>query len=247
MAGRWLCDVTHTHASMFLLNPVGAFLSLLLTVGMGGLGVGVGERLLDWLGIRPVTNGERLVFAGGLGLGALGYSFLALGLVGLLQPLAIWATLALAAVWVWPQVRRWPSRWRGMRASLRAPGFFERLGSTLVVAMLVIVVARGLAPVTDYDGLTYHLVVPREYLRAGRIFPRPGQSHFNFPLTVDLLYIPSILLGLENAARLIHLGLGVLLSLGVYVLAKRLLDSRSRAWLAFLVFGTTPVIGTVGG
>jgi 4-amino-4-deoxy-L-arabinose transferase-like glycosyltransferase len=224
-----------------------AVLSLLVALGMGLLGVAVGERLLERLGSQPGTGGERSVLAGGLGLGALGYGFLALGLVGLLRPIAIWAMLALAAVWAWPQIRRWPARWRDARPSLRPPDMFNRLAITLVVVMLAIVLLRGLAPVTDYDGLAYHLVVPREYLRAGRIVPFPGNAHFNFPLTVDLLYIPAILLGLENAARLIHLGFGVLMGMGVYTLAERCLGSRKQAWLAVLVLSTTPLIGTVGG
>lgn len=224
-----------------------ALFSLLLAGGIGLLGIAVGERLLEWLGVRPASSGERVVLAGGLGLGTLGYGFLALGLVGLLRPLAIWAMLALAAVWARPQVRRWPARWRESRAALRPPSFFERLGLTLIIAMLAIVLVRDLAPVTDYDGLAYHLVVPRNYLRAGGIVPYPGEAHFNFPLTVDLLYVPAVLLGLESAARLIHLGFGVLLGLGVYTLTERLLGSRKRSWLALLVLGTTPVIGTVGG
>ena len=246
MAGHLLSSA-FDQAYLPLPAPVSAVLALLLAVGMGLLGVGVGERILGWLSIRPASDGERLVLAGGLGLGALGYGFLTLGLVGLLRPWAIFAMLALTGVWVWPQARRWPSRWRGKRAAWRPPGFFERLGATLVVVMLGIVLARCLAPVTDYDGLTYHLVVPREYLQAGRILPRPGESHANFPLTVDLLYIPAVLLGLESAAKIIHLGCGVLLGLGVYALAWRLLGTRSGAWLALLVLATTPALGTVGG
>jgi len=211
------------------------------------LGVGLGERLLEWLGIRTTSGGEHVALAGGLGLGALSYGFLALGLAGLLRPVFIWMMLALAAILAWPQARRWPALWRENRPLLHVPGFFERLGITLVIAMLAIVLVRGLSPVTDYDGLAYHLVVPRDYVRAGRIFPYPGEAHFNFPLAVDLLYIPAVSLGLESAAKLIHLGLGALLGLGVYTLAERLLKSRRGAWLALLVFATTPVIGTVGG
>ena len=233
--------------SLLLPGPVCALLSLLLAVGTGVLGIGLGERLLEWLGVRTASDGERVALAGGLGLGALSYGFLALGLVGLLRPVFIWMMLGLAAILAWPQARRWPARWRENWPALRALGFFERLGITLIIAMLAMVLVRGLAPVTDYDGLAYHLVVPRDYVRAGRIFPYPGEAHFNFPLAVDLLYIPAVSLGLESAAKLIHLGFGVLLGLGVYTLAERLLKSRRGAWLALLAFATTPVIGTVGG
>lgn len=233
--------------SLLLPVPVCALLSLLLAVGTGALGVALGEQLLEWLHIRPASGGERVALAGGLGLGALSYALLALGLVGLLRPLFIWAVLALAALLAWPQVRRWSARWRENRPALHLPGFFEQIGVTLVVVMLAIVLLRGLAPVTDYDGLAYHLVVPRDYLQAGRIVPYPGEAHFNFPLTVDMLYIPAILLGLENAARLIHLWFGVLMGLGVYTFTRRLLGGRKAAWMALLVLGTTPVIGTVGG
>ena len=208
--------------------PACALLASLLAVGTGVLGVALGEQLLEWMGIRTASGGERLVLAGGLGLGALSYGFLALGLAGLLRPLFIWAVWALMAVLAWPQVRSWPARWRENRSALRLPGFFERVGITLVLVMLALVFVRGLAPVTDYDGLAYHLVVPRDYLRAGRIVPYPGEAHFNFPLAVDMLYVPSVLLGLENAARLIHLGFGVLMGLGVYALAERPWDRAGR-------------------
>jgi len=235
-----------THLSP-LTAPIRALLSLLLATGIGLLGVGVGKRVLAWLRIKPATSGERLVLAAGLGLGTLGYGFLALGLVGLLHPVAIGAMLALAAVLAWPQMRRWTFSWRKTKDALRPPGFFEQLGATLIIAMLAVVLLRGLAPVTDYDGLAYHLVVPRQYLEAGRLFPQPGDAHANFPLTVDLLYIPAILLKLENTARLMHMGFGILLGLGVYTLARRLFGTRRGGWLALFVFCTTAVIGTVGG
>jgi hypothetical protein len=218
-----------------------------LAGGIGALGIGLGQQLLDLLRVRPTSQEEHIALAGGLGLGALAYSFLTLGLIGLLRPWAIWSTLGLALIWAWPKMRRWPSRWRENPPSLSLSSLFERLGVTLVLVMLAIVLVRGLAPVTDYDGLTYHLVIPRDYLQVGRIYPRPGESHANFPLTVDLLYIPAIMLGLENAAKLIHLGCGLLMGLGTFALASQIMDSRRAGWLAIFVLGTTPVIGTVGG
>ena len=227
--------------------PVSALLSLLLALGTGVLGVGIGERLLELLGIRAASKGERVALAGGLGLGTLAYGFLALGLAGLLRPLAVVAMLALAVVGAWPSLSRYPAYWREARSALQTQSFFERIATALAVTILIIVLVRGLAPVTDYDGLTYHLVVPRDYWRAGGIVPYPGESHSNFPLTIDLLYLPSVVLGLESGVKLIHLGFGVLMGLGVYALGKRLLRSRRGAWLALFVLSTTPVLGTVGG
>ena len=92
--------------SLLLPGPVCALLSLLLAVGTGVLGIGLGERLLEWLGVRTASDGERVALAGGLGLGALSYGFLALGLVGLLRPVFIWMMLGLAAILAWPQAQR---------------------------------------------------------------------------------------------------------------------------------------------
>ncbi|MGC9332602.1 MAG: hypothetical protein ACP5JJ_00520, partial [Anaerolineae bacterium] len=186
---------------LWLEAPVSAFLSCLLALGIVLIGIGLGWRLLNLLRIQPATGGERIVLAGGLGLGGLSYSFLTLGLIGLLRPWAVFVILVLAAVCSWSPLKHWLTRWRGKAADLSVPGLFVRLGVTLTGVMVLIVLVRGLAPVTDYDGLAYHLVVPRNYLRAGRILPYPGIAHFNFPLTVDLLYVPPILLGLENAAQ----------------------------------------------
>jgi hypothetical protein len=227
--------------------PVTTLLSLLLAAGTGVLGVGIGERLLALLGIQSASDGERLVLAGALGLGALAYGFLALGLIGLLRAPAIIVMVTFSSIAAWPSLRHYPMYWRKLWSALERQDFFGRIAITLVVAMLVLVLLRGLAPVIDYDGLMYHLVVPRDYWEAGRISPYPGESHGNFPLTVDLLYIPAVILGLESAAKLIHLGFGVLMGLGVYAAAKRVLGLTRGGWLAVFVLATTPVLGTVGG
>lgn len=227
--------------------PLSALFSLLLAAGTGVLGIGVGERLLDVLGIRPASGVERVTLAGGLGLGALAYGFLALGLTGLLRPWAIGGMVVLVGIWAWPKIRSWPVRWRERPPALDLSNLFQRLAGVLVLVMFLVVLVRGLAPVSDYDGLTYHLVVPRDYLEAGRIYPFPGESHANFPLAVDLLYIPTILLGLESASKLIHLGFGLLMGLGTFALAQRLLGSRRESWLAVFVLATTPILGTVAG
>lgn len=228
-------------------GPVNALLSLLLALATGALGVGLGDHLLALLGIQPASDSERLVLGGGLGLGALAYSLLALGLVGLLGTPALIALAIVALVATLPSVRRYPAYWRKLRLRVNSQVFFERVAIAIVIAMLIAVLLRGLAPVTDYDGLMYHLVVPRDYWRAGRIISYPGEPHGNFPLTVDLLYLPPVALGLESAAKLIHLGFGVLMGIGIYGFARHLLASIRTGWLAVFVLATTPLLGTVAG
>jgi hypothetical protein len=228
-------------------GPVNAFLSLLLALSLGLTGIGLGDRLVDLVGMQSATSSERIVLAGGLGLGVLGYSFLGLGLIGFLQPWAVWAILVLAAVCAYRPLERLLAEARERCDGSPGVGFFQRLGLTLTGVIVLLVLLRGLAPVTDYDGLAYHLVAPRDYVEAGRILSRPGIAHYNFPLTVDLLYIPPILLRLESTAQLMHLGFGVLMGMSVYTLSDRLFQSRRGPWLALLVLGTTPIIGTVAG
>jgi SAM-dependent methyltransferase len=156
---------------LWIRNPAKAFFSLLLAMGTMLIGIGLGERLLDLLKLSTATDGERILLASGLGLGALSYRFLTLGLIGLLRPWAIGAVIVLAIVGAWSSLKHRLARWKENRAkgstiALHARltlqlGFFERLGITLTGVMLLIVLIRGLGPVTDYDGLAYHLVMPR--------------------------------------------------------------------------------------
>lgn len=226
---------------------LGALAAALLAAWMGLLGVSLGKRLLNLFRLPMTHWAESVALAGGLGLGALAYGFLLLGLVGLLRLWSVAAVLAVATVLAWPEIRRWQFSSRLARLVGRRASMFERVGLTLILGMVAVVFIRGLAPVTDYDGLMYHLVVPRDFLKAGRIFATPGEAHPNFPLTVDLLYVPAVAAGVENAARLIHLGFGLLVGIGTYALSRRLIGSHRGALLGTFVLATTPVLGTVAG
>lgn len=239
-------DLMPTSQSLSLPAPLEALLSLCLAIGLMLLGLVVGAQLLAWLRIKPVDKVEQIVLACGLGLGALGYGFLVLGLLGLLRVWTIWVFLAAIAAWAGWRWRRLVSPRPDIWTTLRPQNLFERVGGTLLVIMLLAILLRSLTPVTDYDGLAYHLVVPRDYLEAGRIFPVPGEAHANFPLTAELLFLPAISLGLESAAQLIHASFAALMALGVWALGRRILNSRHGGWIAILVLGTTPLIGTIG-
>lgn len=230
-----------------LSNPIGMVISILIALGILIIGTIIGKQLIRLLGIVAGNSGELIVLASALGIGVVAYLFLALGIIGLLIAPVIWSLLGILAIWTWRKIRGLRVSWQKLWMTGRPENLFEQIGATLVLVMIIIVFLRGLAPVTDYDGLAYHLVVPREYLKAARIIPVPGEAHANFPLLIDLLFIPGITLGLENTARLIHWIFGILMGFGVFTLTRRITGSRHAGWLALFIFATTPVIGTIGG
>jgi hypothetical protein len=73
----------------------------------------------------------------------------------------------------------------------------------------------------EWDALSYHLTVPKAYLREARVFYVPYDHHSNFPFLLQMLY--TLMLGVKSVggAKLCHWLCGVLLTLSVYTFARR--------------------------
>jgi hypothetical protein len=204
----------------------------------------VGRHILRRLRLRELTTAERLVFGLPLGLAVLAYGVLLLGLAGLLRPWAIVLWLALVAVAGW---RDWVDMLGRLAIHLRAlPRQWRRLalGPKIIAAVAGIVLAltlvQALAPPWDYDGLMYHLTGPRAFLQAGRILFMPDLWQANGPFTVEMLFTIGLAFGCDTFARLVHLTYGILLIIGTYALARRLLG-RLEGWLALTVLLGVPI------
>ncbi len=127
----------------------------------------------------------------------------------------------------------------------------------LVVVYLCFGFLYSLTPPIQSDGLRYHLAVPQEYLKAGRIAYLPYQAFSNFPFLIELLFLPPMALGSDLAAKGVHWLLMVTSASWIYLLAARLVygadfETTSRpgasnwARLAAVMFCVTPVVFIVG-
>ncbi|MCC7494840.1 MAG: hypothetical protein IT204_20965 [Fimbriimonadaceae bacterium] len=222
------------------------------------------------LGTALLARCERLLLDGPLrklavrlplGLAALAYLTLAVGLFGGLSTPVAWllllgalalgvaplrreraaaaalrrrtaeTTVAFEAVEVWPQL--WPG------------GAWPRWASLAVGLLLLLLTAAALLvawlPPVAWDDLTYHLAAPKVYARTGWVTVLPYDHHTAFPLTLEMLYTLALLVGDASLAQGVQTVYGLLALLLVGLLGRDFLGPRC-GWLAVLLCATTPLV-----
>ena len=208
-----------------------------------------GRTLAARLGLpETAARPERNLVGLALGLGLLAYGFLALGLLGLLYPIAglLWV-LALAAVGgrqhgaMARESAAWrPPRLQGWNISLTALFAAFALVSLMGVFAPPVVFLPGINA-TEWDSLSYHLADPKLFLQAHRIPSLPWQPHSNFAFTTEMWYTLGLMAGSVPLAKLFHWACAAGSALALYRLGARFVSSRVGLWAA-LLFVSTPLV-----
>jgi hypothetical protein len=165
----WMAFV---YASFYLVpeqRPVGAahlravgetLLNLLTAALLLFVAAGFGRRICRWLGLSFSTTLEQLVLSTGVGLGLLSLLVLALGLAGGLTRWAMALLLGGLTLVAVPDLIATGRALHDLRRVQRPPWPLALyLGATILLTL-----ALALAPPTDWDGLFYHLTLPRLYI-----------------------------------------------------------------------------------
>jgi 4-amino-4-deoxy-L-arabinose transferase-like glycosyltransferase len=195
---------------------------------------GLGRLLSRWL--PPTAPPERLAFSLALGLAAISFLTLALGLAGLLYRGLFIALLLAALVALWPQYRPLLADcWQVLRAG---PGvglsrFEKALGLYLAFALLLTFLWT-LAPPYTWDSLVYHLRYPELYVRNHGVIVPVDTLYAAYPGLLSMLFTAGLLLGSAVIAKLFHLTYLLLTLLLLYLLAGRYF-TRLTGWLAMAV------------
>jgi hypothetical protein len=188
---------------------------------------------------------ERAVFSSALGLGAAAYLILALGLAQWLYPWAIIGVFAALAAVAWREVGELlVGVARGLRGFRSRPVTVGGAAATVfLAAMIVLAVLGALAPASqnDWDGLSYHLAVPKLYLQHHGVYFIGWLSHSNFPFTLEMLYAAGLALHGQAAAKLFHALSGMLLALALLAFGSTHWQRRHGA-LAAVVLLSAPVV-----
>jgi len=183
---------------------------------------------------------EEGLFRVAAGLFVIEYATFALGLAGLLYPLAGVALLAVCLA-------------VGARDLY---GFFARVNKTprmlhldlagvMLFAVTLFVLVKGMSialrPPMSSDILMYHYGVPRMYIDAHRIFPTPDINGSSYPFGTEMLYMLAMLVEGEISANLVTYFMGIGCGLVAYDFTRRFVKS-GMPFLSMAVFLCIPQV-----
>lgn len=221
-------------------------LALAIVVAVAAVACAFGMRLLRFAHRTEFSSFlERAVFATALGLGATAYLVLALGLAGALDARTLVIVLAALAIISWRELGQLVlGVIRGLADFAGRPRSIGGAAATaFIVLTLLLAILAALAPASanDWDGLSYHLAVPKIYLQAHGIHYIGWLSHSNFPFTMEMLYALGLALDGQGAAKLFHALCAVLVVLAILSFGAAHWERRHGA-LAAVIFLSAPVV-----
>jgi hypothetical protein len=174
---------------------------LLACVGAGLLAL---PRLLR---LEKLNRFELPAFAFALGFLILGLLLFFSGILGFAGALSAWCILAagvLSSAFNWSLLVK-------MIVALPRPvvfpirSFFCRnLLFILLLFFSLFMILYALTPPIQSDALRYHLAVPQEYLKRGRIFYLPLNAFSNFPFLAEMHFMLALACGAPEAAQLMQ-------------------------------------------
>jgi hypothetical protein len=196
---------------------------------------------------RTWRRRSRLSFPLALSLGctAVGWTSWLLGTtVGTVAILPAFLAMTVVAL-------RWWREFAGALAScVRAAWLIVRSRPLLAVVLALVLLAlvpQLLLPVTDSDGLRYHLGLPKLFLLTGHVFWYPYELNGAAPQLGEMLYLIGLKLAPAECAKFLHAGMFVAAVATLMLAVHRGRRSRTAALLAALAFAATPAVLAVVG
>ena len=186
----------------------------LILAAAAGIG-SVVLRATRWDQLGSSIIGVRPLLVITLGLGALAYSVLAIGLLGGLYTWVIWTWLLFLAGL--SLVAGKESFWQeGLRLATNVRGRLGRVSRLYQLLIFVVAVMASLnligalAPPLNPDDLLYHFVGPQRYLQSGDIHFIPDKYHTNLPFTMEMLWTAAIGIDAGELAQILNWSVGLL-------------------------------------
>lgn len=201
---------------------------------------GLGQYFFSRTGIRFNSSDESLFFSFGVGSAIVSYTVFILSALHLLYPAILYASLGLLmmfAVFGWRHSR---NPWQLIPGSL--PKGIELLFFAFLVIVAILLFIMVLTPEIGKDALSYHLAVPKLYLRNHGFYFIEGNIFANYPLFGEMLYLLGLFLHNDILAKGIHFVFLIATLLGMNALISNTLEGRGFFNLSALAFVTIPSV-----
>lgn len=228
-----------------LLRHVGAVAaSCLLLLMHAAIGAAV-LRVVSVAGTRSAS--WRWPVTVSLGGGLLATLYLAMGAIGLLQPLAVLLALVPLLVWARRDLQSILTELRTSLGGLRGREFSSaHLPWALVLGFALLLLAGALAPPTEWDSLMYHLRVPMQFLEEGRVFLPRDNFHVALVGVAQMATLPLLAVGIVTGPALMQAAALLLLLVATHGIARGAGLSRVSSALTFAVLVGCPILLLVG-
>lgn len=235
---------------------VSSSINFILLFAITLIAFSLGERAFRYLQIHFSSSLETFVFATSLGFGILSLLIFVLGFLHLLYRSVCYTLLLILLASSIPQVRLFlkkvqdEKRFRkntsnGMENVKDNSPFMTILGFIFIISMSLYLI-QVFAPPLNYDTLAYHLAIPKLYATEHGIFYIPHNVYANFPMTMEFLYLFSLLLYGDTLAKLVHFSMGILVILAIYSFSAKYFNKKV-GLLASFIFYNIPFVGLLSG
>ncbi len=114
----------------------------------------------------------------------------------------------------------------------------------LMLAYISFIASIGvatLAPVSEFDSLSYHMAFAKTYAGSHSFVYQPTQTYTTMPQGMTMLYTIAELFRAPNLSNMIAYSFGILASLAIYSIVRKR-HSETAALTASLIFFTAPAI-----
>jgi hypothetical protein len=212
----------------FALNTLTTMWRLLVVAGIIALSGGIGAWILSKrMSFSALTS---IALQAALGSGILGLVTLLMGETVGFRQLYFAVILLLPGILLRNYILSWIRQWRQLNA------IFNKSGTVIALALgtgliLVWTLVTALAPPLHFDALTYHLVLPRSYLLAGKMAYNPDNMFWGMPQQTEMLYTFAMALAGTEATTTLGWGLGLLTLVGLLGYVKEKVNLRA-GWVA---------------
>ena len=204
----------------------------------------LGATILDAADPGADDRLGRMALSLAVGITLLALVFLGLAAARVLYRPVLWLAMAAAALISRRELARELDvlrAWRPLRESAAAPPSLATRTAVIVGGYLfVLAFLWAVAPEVRFDAVSYHLVVPRDYLIAHRI-ARPLALAMYLAHLTEAFYGFGMGLGGDGVAKLLALAFGMAAVIAVGAIARRLAGPEAGMWAAIL-FGSTPIV-----
>ncbi len=212
-------------------------IGILYIVLLAIISYGFGRSLFYFFKLSFRDSWEELIFSIGIGLGLLSLAILILGLFKLLYLSVFIGFLILGLTLSFPYLKALFKKLIHHK--------FNRINLIFFVLMIFVIgfefALLNWSPL-DFDELNYHLALPATYLRNHAITVIPYNMFANFPLNVEMLFIPALALKSTLACRSVNLLFLSLCAIAIFAMTKRYFNAKVALLSSAIFLGLPNVI-----